>query len=55
MIKAKSKSDFVAAYQEIVGYLYDNPTEVDVELLLLELNELTGQLAKYIFEKQTNG
>ena len=48
------KNDFIAEYQDIVGYLLNNPTEADVEYWLLKLNILTGQLAEYIFHNQIN-
>lgn len=49
------KNDFIAEYQKIVGYLFNNPTEADVEYWLLKLNILTGQLAEHILQYQING
>ena len=54
-MKKMTKNSIIAEYQDIVGYLYENPTAVDVEYWILKLNVLTGQLADYILKNKNNG
>ena len=45
------KRKTIIEYIDNISYVLDNPTEIDVEYCLLEIERLTNELKHYVSEK----